>query len=42
MYLEAEYRSLYKEDLSITDYTANLKELADALGDFDQPVSNRS
>ncbi|XP_066323482.1 uncharacterized protein [Miscanthus floridulus] len=38
MYLEAEYRSLYQGDLSITDYTAKLKELADALRDLGQPV----
>jgi hypothetical protein len=42
VYLEAEYRSLYQGDLSITDYTAKLKELADALGDLGQPVPDPS
>jgi hypothetical protein len=42
MYLEAEYRSLYLGDLSITDYTAKLKALADALRDLGQPVPEPS
>ncbi|XP_066323825.1 uncharacterized protein [Miscanthus floridulus] len=42
VYLEAEYRSLYQGDLSITDYTAKLKELADALRDLGQMVSEPS
>ena len=42
VYLEAEYRSLLQGDLSITDYTAKLKELTDALGDLGQPVDARS
>jgi hypothetical protein len=42
VYLEAEYRSLYQGDLSITDYTAKLKELAEALCDLGQPVSEPS
>ena len=42
IYLEAEYRSLYQGDLSITDYTAKLKELADALRDLGQPVPEPS
>ena len=42
VYLESEYRSLYQGDLNVTDYTAKLKELADALGDLGQPVSDQS
>ncbi|XP_062217619.1 uncharacterized protein LOC133917779 [Phragmites australis] len=42
VYLEAEFRSLYQGDLSITDYTAKLKELADTLRDLGQPVSEPS
>ena len=40
VYLEAKYLSLYQGDLSITDYIAKLKELADALGNVGQPVSD--
>jgi hypothetical protein len=42
VYLEAEYRSLYQGDLSITEYTAKLKELAEALRDLGQPVPEPS
>jgi hypothetical protein len=42
VYLDAEFRSLYQGDLNITDYTAKLKELADALRDLGQPVSEPS
>jgi hypothetical protein len=38
VYLEAEYHSLYQGGLSITDYNAKLKEIADALRDLEQPV----
>lgn len=41
VYLEAEYRSLYQGDLSISQYYSKLKLLADALRDVGQPVSNR-
>ena len=42
VYLEAEYRSLYQGDLNITDYTAKLKELSDALRDLGHTVSEPS
>ena len=42
VYLEAEYRSLYQGNLSITDYCAKLKQLADALRDLGQPIPESS
>jgi hypothetical protein len=42
VYLEAEYHNLYQGDLSITDYTTKLKELADALRNLGQPVPEPS
>ncbi|XP_062233324.1 uncharacterized protein LOC133930646 [Phragmites australis] len=42
VYLEAEYRSLTQGDLSVTDYCAKLKQLADALCDIGQPVPESS
>jgi hypothetical protein len=42
VYLEAEYCSLYQGDLSITDYAAKLKKLANALRDLGLTVSEPS
>lgn len=42
VYLEAEFRSLYQGDMSISEYTSRLKELADALRDVGQPVTDQS
>jgi hypothetical protein len=41
-YYEAEFRSLQQGDLSITDYTMRLKQLADSLRDVGYPVSEPS
>jgi hypothetical protein len=42
VYLEAEFRSLRQDDMSITDYTTRLKTLADSLRYLGQPVSQPS
>jgi hypothetical protein len=42
VFYEAEFRNLYQGDLSITDYCAKLKSLADNLRDIGQPVSEPS
>jgi uncharacterized membrane protein YgcG len=41
-YYEAEFRSLQQGDLSITEYTMRLKQLADSLRDVGYPVSEPS
>jgi hypothetical protein len=41
-YYEVEFRSLQQGDLSITDYTMRLKQLADSLRDVGYPVSEPS
>jgi hypothetical protein len=40
--LEAEFRNTPQGDLSISDYCAKLKALADSLGDVDQPISDET
>nr|XP_051196592.1 uncharacterized protein LOC127309921 [Lolium perenne] len=40
--LEADFRNTPQGDLSISDYCAKLKALADSLGDVDQPVSDET
>lgn len=40
IHLEAEFRALAQGNLSISEYCAQLKSLADALGDVDQPVTD--
>jgi len=42
VYLEAEFRGLYQGDMSIGQNTARLKQLANALRDIGQPVSEPS
>jgi trimethylamine:corrinoid methyltransferase-like protein len=42
IYLEAEFRSLRKGDLSITDYCTRLTTLGDNLHDLGQPVFDPS
>ncbi|KAG8100908.1 hypothetical protein GUJ93_ZPchr0444g28992 [Zizania palustris] len=42
VYIEAEFRTLHQGDMSITDYTAKLKTLADNLRDTEKPVSEPS
>jgi hypothetical protein len=42
VYLEAKFRSLRQGDMSITDYTARLKTLANSLRDLSQAVSQPS
>lgn len=42
VYLEAKFRSLYQGDTSMLEYTSRLKQLADALRDIGQPVSEQS
>nr|CAB3463731.1 unnamed protein product [Digitaria exilis] len=42
VYLEAEFRTLHQGDMSMTDYTAQLKRLADNLRDVGHPVSEPS
>ncbi|KAF8723025.1 hypothetical protein HU200_022172 [Digitaria exilis] len=39
VYFEAEFRSLQQGDISMTQYTSHLKQLADNLRDVGQPVS---
>jgi histone deacetylase 1/2 len=41
-YYEAEFRSLQQGDMSITEYTMRLKQLADSLRDVGYPVSEPS
>ena len=40
--LDAEFRSFVHGDLNITDYCRKLKSMADALGDLDEPVADRT
>ena len=40
IHLEAEFRALAQGNMSISEYCAQLKSLADALGDVDQPVTD--
>ncbi|KAF8780514.1 hypothetical protein HU200_001642 [Digitaria exilis] len=42
VYLEAEFRSLNQGDLTVNGYCSRLKQLADALRDVGQPVSEAS
>jgi hypothetical protein len=42
VYLEAEFRTLQQGDMSITDYCARLKTLADNFHDVGHPVSEPS
>jgi hypothetical protein len=42
VYLEAEFRNLVQGDMTITQYTGRLKQLADALRDVGQPVRQTS
>lgn len=40
--LDAEFRTLVQEDLSITDYCTKMKRMADALGALGEPVLDRT
>ncbi|XP_051196676.1 uncharacterized protein [Lolium perenne] len=40
--LDAEFRNTPQGDMSVHDYCAKLKSLADALGDVDQPISDET
>lgn len=42
VYLETEFRSINQGDMTITQYTAKLKQLADGLRDINMPVSEPS
>ena len=42
VYLEAEFRGLYQGDMTIGQYTARLKQLADALLDFNDHLKDES
>ena len=42
MYVDAEFRNFVQGDLDVSTYCRKLKGMADALGDLDQPIPDRT